>query len=247
VERPAPINYDDIAHAYEKHRPESEEIARGLTAIAQLNAGATVLDVGCGTGSAAVAFQKLTGATVWGVDKSGEMLRYARQKSSSLMYVRADAHALPFGDGKFDFAYAVLVMHHLEDVPGMLRELYRVLRRGRVALVTCSHEWIRRHPMNQFFPSFASIDLARFPSIAAVQEWLQDAGFRQIETRSVQTEPYPADSDYVNKVADKWLSTLQLLPDDEFQEGLERLRHLVSTGTLKIHWEGVLLTAAKNL
>jgi SAM-dependent methyltransferase len=246
VDGPARINYDDVAHHYEKYRSGGEELARGLTAVALVNADAVVLDVGCGTGSAAVAFQKRTGAAVWGVDKSAEMLRYARQKSSSVMYVRADAHALPFGDGRFDFAYAVLVMHHLEDVSGALCELYRVLRSGRVAILTCSHDWIRRHPMNQFFPSFASIDLARFPSIDSVQEWLQDAGFRQIETRSVQTEPCAADSEYVKKVADKWVSTLQLLPDDEFQEGLERLRHVVSTETLTIHWEGVLLTAAKE-
>jgi len=240
------INYDDIAHQYERYRAGGEQIARGLAEVARVRPGAAVLDVGCGTGSAAAAFQELTGATVFGVDKSAEMLRYARQKSSSVMYVRSDAHALPFSDGKFDFAYAVLVMHHLEDVRGALCELYRVLRSGRAAILTCSHDWIRRHPMNQFFPSFASIDLARFPSIDAVQEWLQDAGFRQIEMRPVQTEPYAADSEYVKKVADKWVSTLQLLPDDEFQEGLERLRHAVSTGTLKIHWEGVLLTAAKE-
>jgi hypothetical protein len=100
--------------------------------------------------------------------------------------------------------------------------------------------------MNQFFPSFASIDLARFPSIDSVRQWLQEAGFRKIETRSVETEPYVAGMDYVDKVADKWVSTLQLLPDEEFQEGLARLRHVVSTGSLTIHWEGVLLTAVKE-
>jgi len=240
------INYDDIAHHYERYRSDGEEVARGLAGIAQLNPGATVLDVGCGTGSAAVAFQKLTGAAVWGIDKSAEMLRYARRKSPTVTYVRADAHALPFGDGKFDFAYAVLVMHHLEDVRGALCELYRVLRSGRVAILTCSHDWIRRHPMNQFFPSFASIDLARFPSIDSVQEWLQETGFRKIEARSVETESYIADSEYVKKVESKWVSTLQLLPDDEFREGLGRLRQAVSTGTLTIHWEGVLLAAVKD-
>lgn len=240
------IDYDEIAHHYEKHRSGGEEIARGLAALARVSADSAVLDVGCGTGAAAGAFQKLTGAAVWGVDRSAEMLRCARQKSPSVTYVRADAHRLPFRDGIFDFAYAVLVMHHLEDVRGALREVYRVMRSGRVAILTCSHDWIRRHPMNRFFPSFASIDLARFPPIKSVREWLRDAGFRKIETHQVETEPYIADTEYVSKVADKWVSTLQLLPDDEFQKGLERLRNAVRTTALSIHWEGVVVTAVKG-
>ena len=246
---PKRINYDEIAHRYEEHRSGSGEIAKGLADLAGASSDATVLDIGCGTGAASVAFHQLTGAAVWGVDKSAEMLRYARQKSRAVKFVRADAHRLPFGDEKFDFAYALLVLHHLEDVPVFLRELHRVMRNGTVAILTCSHDWIERHPMNRFFPSFASIDLARFPRIDSVCQWLHDAGFVQIETRSIETASYAADMNYVNRVADKWVSTLQLLPEDEFRAGLERLRRTVCDRDgvgLEIHWEGVLLTGVKS-
>jgi SAM-dependent methyltransferase len=246
---PKSINYDEIAHRYEEHRSGSEEIARGLADLAGASPDLTVLDVGCGTGAASIAFHELTGAAVWGVDKSAEMLRYARRKSQEVKFVRADAHRLPFRDGKFDFGYAVLVIHHLEDVGAFFRELYRVMRAGRAAILTCSHDWIRRHPMNRFFPSFASIDLARFPRIDSVRQWLDEAGFVDVETRLIETEPHLADMSYVKRVGDKWVSTLQLLPEDEFQEGLEKLRQTVcdpNGAGLEIHWEGVLLTAVKS-
>jgi SAM-dependent methyltransferase len=243
------IDYDEAAESYERHRPAPTEVVEALVSVADVGADATVLDVGCGTGTATVAFQGLTGAAVCAMDSSYEMLRYARRKSPAVRFVHADAHALPFRHAKFDFAYAVLIIHHLADVPGFFRELYRVIRRGKAAVVTCSHDWIRRHPMTRFFPSFASIDLARFPTISRVRQWLHEAGFSDIEEVAVNTAPYVADQNYVKRVADKWVSTLQLIPETEFQQGLQRLHQAVHDGRssdLQIHWEGLLVTAVKE-
>lgn len=243
------INYDEIAHHYERHRWAAAEVVRELVNVAGVGADSTVLDAGCGTGTASVAFQERTGAAVWAVDKSAEMLRYGQGKSSEVRFARADAHSLPFRDATFDFAYAVLIIHHLTDVPGFFRELYRVMREGKAAILTCSHDWIGRHPMTRFFPSFAGIDLARFPTLSSVRQWLGDAGFANVEEIPVRTAEYVADDDYVDRVADKWVSTLQLIPEAEFQRGMQKLRQAVrdgATSELQIHWEGVLVTALKR-
>jgi len=243
------INYDEIAHSYERHRWAAVEVVRELVNVADVGAGSMVLDVGCGTGTASVAFQERTGANVWAVDRSAEMLRYGRGKSSEVRFARADAHRLPFRDATFDFAYAVLIIHHLADVPVFFRELYRVMREGKAAILTCSRDWIRRHPMTRFFPSFAGIDLTRFPPLSSVRQWLSDAGFATVEEIPVRTAEYVADDDYVKRVADKWVSTLQLIPETEFQQGLQKLRKAVrdgATSKLQVHWEGVLVTALKR-
>jgi SAM-dependent methyltransferase len=249
VHRSGRIDYDEIAHHYERHRWAAVEVVRELVNVSGVGADSTVLDVGCGTGTASVAFQERTGATVWAVDRSVEMLRYGRGKSSPVRFARADAHRLPFRDARFDFAYAVLIIHHLVDVPGFFRELYRVIREGKAAILTCSHDWIGRHPMTRFFPSFAEIDLARFPPLSFVRQWLSDAGFATVEEIPVRTADYVADEDYVKRVADKWVSTLQLIPEAEFQQGLQKLRQTVrdgATSELQVHWEGVLVTALKR-
>lgn len=242
------INYDDLADSYEKHRSGSEALVKELADLASLTSGARALDIGCGTGTTSVAFQAITGAEVWAIDKSAEMLSHAQRKSDKVTFVRADAHCLPFRAGTFDFAYAVLVVHHLEDVPAFFDELYRVMRAGTVAIVTCSHDWIRRHPLNRFFPSFAAVDLRRFPAISSVTHWLHDAGFVKLEDRAFSTEPYVADAAYVKRVAEKWISTLQLIPESEFQKGLKRLRETVNGATersFEVYWEGVIVSALK--
>lgn len=60
------------------------------------------------------------------VEPSWEMIR---QRSGSTSAVRAVAEALPFADGQFDVAMAVLTMHHWNDPVAGLLELRRVAHR----------------------------------------------------------------------------------------------------------------------
>lgn len=96
--------------------------------------GQAVLDVGTGTGRAAIALARL-GAVVTGVDASEEMLRVARQRADAagvaVRFERGDAHALPFPDGSFTAAVSLRVLMHTPGWRVCLRELCRVSR-GRV-------------------------------------------------------------------------------------------------------------------
>lgn len=93
----------------------------------------SLLDVGCGSGDVPVwiASQVARPVTVVGVDMKPLHLRAA---PPVLRGVVADAHALPFPDGRFDVVTASLFLHHFDgaDVARVLRELYRVTRRALV-------------------------------------------------------------------------------------------------------------------
>ena len=92
-----------------------------------------VIDVGCGGGVTAVALAE-RGWTVTGVDISEDQLRVARGRG--IHAVRADAAALPFGDGAFDAAVSVGTHTDFDDFPAALAEIARVLRpRGRLVYV----------------------------------------------------------------------------------------------------------------
>ena len=41
-----------------------------------------------------------------------------------------DAECLPFDDQQFDAIFTAISIHHLQDIPAMLHEVYRVLRPG---------------------------------------------------------------------------------------------------------------------
>jgi len=93
--------------------------------------GRKVLDVGTGTGRAAIGLAQ-AGAHVVGVDASIEMLRVARtratKETAGVSLSIADAHALPFGDRSVDAAVSLRVLMHAMDWRTCVTELCRVSR-----------------------------------------------------------------------------------------------------------------------
>ena len=93
--------------------------------------GRQVIDVGTGTGRAAIALARF-GAQVTGVDASAQMLDAARKRATqaglSITFERDDAHALPFGAATFDHAVSLRVLMHTPDWRRCLGELCRVTR-----------------------------------------------------------------------------------------------------------------------
>jgi 2-polyprenyl-3-methyl-5-hydroxy-6-metoxy-1,4-benzoquinol methylase len=104
--------------------------------------GKRILDVGTGTGRAAIALAR-RGSLVTGVDASAEMLEVAARRAAeagldpsrtagaSVTFVRGDAHRLEFPDRSFDAAVCLRVLMHTPDWRASLRELCRVSA-GRV-------------------------------------------------------------------------------------------------------------------
>jgi ubiquinone/menaquinone biosynthesis C-methylase UbiE len=91
--------------------------------------GRRVLDVGTGTGRAALALAR-RGAHVTGVDASPEMLRVAKARAAEqgveADFGVGDAHTLAFGDRSFSAAVSLRVLMHTPDWRMCLQELCRV-------------------------------------------------------------------------------------------------------------------------
>ena len=106
--------------------------------LARLQPGEAVLDVGCGTGTLAIAAKRHVGptGTVHGIDASPEMLARAETKARKagveVVLRNAMAQALPFPDAQFDAVLTTVMLHHL---PRKARaqcaaEMRRVLKPG---------------------------------------------------------------------------------------------------------------------
>ena len=97
--------------------------------------GQRYLDVGCGTGAAAVHLATTYRLDVTGVDADPAQIRLARSESAGLADIRfltGDATRLPFPDGEFDIVATNKVTHHVPRWEDALAEMRRVLAPGGV-------------------------------------------------------------------------------------------------------------------
>ena len=91
-------------------------------------AGASILDVGCGTGYFTRRFAK-DGMQITGVDPSPAMIAYAQShRIVDERYLIGDARALPFPDGFFDCCVAVTSLCFIPEQKLALSEMVRVTR-----------------------------------------------------------------------------------------------------------------------
>ncbi len=105
---------------------------------ARLQPGESVLDVGCGTGTLAIAAKRSVGPTglVYGIDASLAMIARARNKAKKagveVIFERALAESLPFPDARFDVVLSTVMLHHLPRKAREqgVREMRRVLKPG---------------------------------------------------------------------------------------------------------------------
>jgi len=110
----------------------AETQERVLADFAAPIAGRSFLDVGTGTGRAALALAR-RGGIVTGVDASPEMLRVGEARAAAeglpVTFAEGDAHALAFPDRSFDVSVSFRVLMHTPGWATCVAELCRVARR----------------------------------------------------------------------------------------------------------------------
>jgi ubiquinone/menaquinone biosynthesis C-methylase UbiE len=161
-----------MAETFDRARfsgPIGEWLAETQAAILRDYAGTAgggdVLDVGTGTGRAALVLAE-SGARVTAVDASSEMLRVAEARAvargAGITFSVGDAHHLAFADRAFDTVVSLRVLMHTPDWRQCVAEACRVSRRRVI------------------------VDYPAALSVAAVQ-----SGARKLAHRmGARTEPY---------------------------------------------------------
>jgi arsenite methyltransferase len=107
------------------------------TAVADLHAGETVLDLGSGAGTDVLISAGRVGATgkVIGLDMTDEMLDLARANAAAagvenVAFVKGHIEDVPLPDASVDVVISNCVINLSGDKPRVLREVARVLRPG---------------------------------------------------------------------------------------------------------------------
>ena len=167
-------------------------LRRKMLRLARVGPGESVLDVGCGTGTLAIAAKRLVGPTgvVQGLDASPEMIDRARGKARragvDVVFREGVAQALPFPDAQFDVVLATMMLHHLPRSahPQAFREMRRVLKPGgRVFVVDFAKaERGGRHPFGFLHRRYGHVDFAEIVTM------FNEAGLEVVERDAMGTK-----------------------------------------------------------
>ncbi|MHB8743408.1 MAG: class I SAM-dependent methyltransferase [Sulfuricaulis sp.] len=129
------LGYDPVAYEEWYHTARGAWIGevefRLIMCLLQPSMGATLLDVGSGTGyfGRRLATAELQ---VTGIDPDPEMVGYARRRGMDVAYIEGTANELPFQDRSFDHVTAVTSLCFMSEPQRALAELWRVSRHNVV-------------------------------------------------------------------------------------------------------------------
>jgi len=116
--------------------------ARALVDWSALQSGETVLDVGCGTGTAARFAANYVGSSgrVIGIDVNAGMIEVAQSlplvEGAVIEWLEKSVYALPLNDQSVDVALCAQTLQFLNDRRLALSEMHRVLKPGGRAAVS---------------------------------------------------------------------------------------------------------------
>ena len=137
-------NYDRIAALV-------ADLGTEVVAAAGIRSGMRVLDVGAGTGNAALP-AAAAGAEVVATDVTPELLavgeRHAQERGLALRWQVADAQQLPFADGEFDAVLSCIGAMFAPDHVATASELLRVCRPGGTVVMA---NWTPGGGVGRFF------------------------------------------------------------------------------------------------
>ncbi len=137
-----------------------------------------VLEIGCGTGRTLTYYPD--GADPVALDPDPALLARAARRAPHVPLLVAAAEALPFPGGRFDAVVTSLVFCSVDDVPGGLAEIHRVLKDGgRLRMLehvrATSPFWARLQDGIQ--PAWTRLSGGCRPN-RATEEAVEAAGFR---------------------------------------------------------------------
>lgn len=211
------IDLDHLGRAY-RLRPMSDA-ARSRAIVSAEGLSGVLLDIGGGTGGHGASWVGPNRSPVV-VDPSPVMLAGASEHRH-VVSVQGRSQNLPFADDVAELAYFHLSIHY-GDWRRAIDEASRVVSPGgRIEIWTMARDAIEQSSLGRWFPRIIAIDTERFPDPEAIAEFCRSLD-SHVDLSSASEPIARTAKDWEEAVRGRFVSTLQVLEDDEIDQGLAR-------------------------
>ncbi|MBD0267247.1 MAG: 3-demethylubiquinone-9 3-O-methyltransferase [Cyanobacteria bacterium Co-bin8] len=177
----------DIYALYHLNKPRFEFFNRYVESWQELK----VLDVGCG-GGFSCEFMAAMGVHAYGLDQSQKCIEaaqnHARIGGYEIDYRSGLAENMPYADNAFDVVICVDVLEHVQEVPNVISEIFRVLKpNGLFFFDTINRTFKSRFVMIWLMENILGEiqkgvhDWDKFITPEELTQLLQKSGFRDLE------------------------------------------------------------------
>lgn len=220
-------DYNEICKVYDDVREADFEAVKFLVNKGKLDEESKVLEIGCGTGNYLKLIHGLTNAEVWGVDQSAGMLDKAREKCKAALLVETDAVDLEgIPHNEFDLVYMVDVIHHIVDIDGMFKSIYKVLKNKACLIIfSDNHEHIKNRLTTKYFPETLEPELKRYQDTDELIESLERNGFNKIQSGTIEIGTTNNYGEKLIEIASKrGYSMFGLISEEAIKAGIERIK-----------------------
>lgn len=139
------------------------------------------VDIGAGTGFFDVALAKSRGSIIiYACDISDVMLDWMKQNLAEVMDgiivpIKMEERSVPLDDGIADLVFMINLHHELDDPPAIIREAYRLLKRGGKLMII---DWKREET-----PSGPPVEIRI--NAEAIESQVREGGFSQVTIHPV--------------------------------------------------------------
>jgi ubiquinone/menaquinone biosynthesis C-methylase UbiE len=170
--------------------------AKHALARLPVEAGETVLDLGCGSGYALRALRATADiGRGYGLDGSPKMVHNARSYTDddAIGFLLGDFDALPFATDSVDHVFSMEAFYYAPDPMRTLRELRRILRPG--GTFYCAVNYYEENTYSHSWDELVDVEMTRW-SAAEYRTAFRDAGLAVAEQDTIadrETEIPPAD------------------------------------------------------
>ena len=155
-----------------------------------------VADLGCGTGFVSLALAN-EASIVFSVDNSSNMLKQLKASASDKNYknlylIKSSLDNLSLFDESVDVIFINMALHHIKDAKKAISEMYRVLKKDGVVIISdvMEHdgEWAREEMFDEWL-GFSNEE---------IKNWLEEYGFKhiQIENTDLSCKGYSSKGEY---------------------------------------------------